>query len=278
MWVAWWASKKPAHKQAAYVCVYVLYLAIGEVRIWRLHCRQHSILVSSTIAHMSLQHCLCDLLSVIFVHFSVVHFFVQIVHLWIFLIPINMRTSCIHSLPQEIQIPQPDQDQTKKMDRFQHKRSKQLDKQTKTKKKTLKRKKSFALGRIGCVFFMGRKFCGICGLWSCVRGKRKENGGGVGRADWLTSVAHVSFPALRTALRAIFSLIFVTGTTDRKWAFATSHKKLTFRSNPNIIPTNLTDATIHLAHGFWLQIHTFPTHPTKALMRRRRRRRSEPPV
>jgi hypothetical protein len=78
-------------------------------------------------------------------------------------------------------------------------------------------------------------------------------------------VAQVSFPALRTALSAIFSLIFVTGTTDRKRAFATSHKKLAFRSNPNIIPTNLTDATIHLAHGFRLQIHTFPTHATKAL-------------
>ncbi len=276
MWVAWWASKKPAHKQAAHVCVYVLYLAIGEVWIWRLHCRQHGILMSSTIAHMSLQHCLCDLLSVIFVHFCVVHFLVQIVHLWIFLIPINMRTSCIHSLPQEIQIPQPDQDQTKKnWTDFNTKEANNLTNKQKPKKKTLKRKKSFLLGRVACVFFVGRKFCGFCGLWSCVRGKRKENRGEVGRVDWLTSVAHVSFPALRTALSAIFSLIFVTGTTDRKRTFATSHKKLTFRSNPNIIPTNLTDATIHLAHRFRLQIHTFPTHATKVM---RRRRGPKPPV
>lgn len=183
MWVAWWASKKPAHKQAAYVCVYVLYLAIGEVRIWRLHCRQHGILVSSTIAHMSLQHCLCDLLSVIFVHFSVVHFFVQIIHLWIFLIPINMRTSCIHSLPQEIQI----RTKQKKWTDFNTKEANNLTNKQKPKKIKFQKKKIISVRQDWVCVFYGKEI--LWNLWAMILCEReKKRKWGWGGEGWLTDL------------------------------------------------------------------------------------------
>lgn len=142
-----------------------------------MHCRQHGILMSSTIAHMSLQHCLCDLLSVIFVHFCVVHFLAQIVHLWIFLIPINMRTSCIHSLPQKIQIPQPDQDQTKKnWTDFNTKESNNL---TNKQNHHSQKKKIISVRQDWVCVFCGKEILWI--LWAmilCEREKKRKWGGG----------------------------------------------------------------------------------------------------
>lgn len=72
----------------------------------------------------------------------------------------------------------------KKWTDFNTKEANNLTNKQKPKKKTLKRKKSFPLGRIGCVFFCGKEI-----LWAMIlcerEKKRKWGGGGEG---WLTDL------------------------------------------------------------------------------------------
>jgi hypothetical protein len=89
-----------------------------------------------------------------------------------------MRTSCIHSLPQEIQIPQPDQDQTKKIwTDFNTKEANNLTNKQNQKKKIISVRQDWV-----CVF-CGKEILWILQATILCEREKKENGGEVRRAD-----------------------------------------------------------------------------------------------